>query len=96
MADGKRKDAERWRGLKDFVYGLCGYEFARHALRMKHDAESVFFVLTVGDWIGLPVVPPVYSLRLLPYIVPRIAVWKRQMARPTEFWERDEYDLHGV
>ena len=31
--------------------------------------------------IGVPVLPPYYSLRLLPYVVPQIATWKRRMLR---------------
>jgi hypothetical protein len=82
--------------IREFMYGLTGYEFARHALEMRHEMETVFMVVTFGDLIGVPVLPPVYSMRLLPYVVPEIATWKRQMARRKEFWEKDEYDLHGV
>lgn len=82
--------------IKDFIYGLTGYEFARHALEMRHEMEAVFMVVTMGDLVGVPILPPVYSLRLLPYVVPAIAQWKRQMARRREFWEKEEYDLHGI
>ena len=40
--------------------------------------------------------PPVYTLRLLPYVAPKIVAWKRQLARKKEFWEKEEYDLQGV
>jgi hypothetical protein len=79
-----------------FMYGLTGYEFARHAMEMRHEMETLFMVVTLGDLIGVPVLPPVYSLRLLPYVVPEIATWKRRMARRREFWEKEEYDLHAV
>ena len=79
-----------------FLYGLTGYEFARHAVEMRHEMETVFMVVTMGDLIGVPVLPPVYSLRLLPYVVPESSTWKRNMARRKEFWEKEEYDLHAV
>ncbi|MBI2162154.1 MAG: hypothetical protein HYU25_17550 [Candidatus Rokubacteria bacterium] len=82
--------------LAKFVYGMTGYEFARHAVEMRHEMEAVFMVVTFGDLIGVPVLPPIYSLRLLPYVVPEIATWKRHLARRREFWEKEEYDLHGV
>lgn len=85
-----------WEALEYFIYGLTGYEFARHALEMRREMESVFLVLTIGDLIGAPVLPPIYALRLLPYLAPEVAAWKRQMARRKEFWEKEEYDLHGV
>jgi len=85
-----------WAAFKQFLYGLTGYEFVRHALEVRRELEAVFIVVTMGDLIGVPVLPPIYSLRLLPYVVPEIANWKRQMARRKEFWEKEEYDLHGV
>ena len=92
--------AERLAGFRaaasKFVYCMLGHEFARHALEMRHEIAAVFMVVTMGDLIGVPVVPPIYSLRLLPYVVPEIATWKRHMARRKEFWEKDEYDLHGL
>lgn len=82
--------------LKDFIYGMTGHEFARHALQTRRELESIFIVLTLGDLIGVPVMPPIYALRLLPYVAPEIATWKRQMARRKEFWEREEFDLNGM
>ena len=82
--------------ISKFLYGMTGYEFARRALEMRHEMETLFMVVTMGDLIGVPVLPPVYSLRLLPYVVPEIATWKRNMARRKDFWEKEEYDLHAV
>jgi hypothetical protein len=82
--------------VSQFIYGFTGYEFARHAVEMRHELEAVFMVVTMGDLIGVPVLPPIYTLRLLPYVVPEVETWKRHMARRREFWEKEEYDLHGV
>ena len=76
--------------LSRFVYGMTGYEFARHAVEMRHELETVFMVVTFGDLVGVPVLPPVYSMRLLPYVVPEINAWKRRLLR-----ERDITDLLG-
>jgi len=78
------------------MYGMTGFEFARHAVLMRHETESLFMLVTMGDLIGLPVLPPIYSLRLLPYVVPEISTWRRRMAARKEFWEKEEYDMHGV
>jgi len=85
-----------WEILRQFMYGLTGHEFARHALEMRRDRESIFMLITIGDLVGVPVLPPVYSLRLLPHVLPRISAWKRQMARPKELWEKEAHGLHGV
>ncbi len=86
----------RWRTVKDFMYGLTGRQFVHHALEMKQETEALFLLATVGDLTGLPILPPIYSLFLLPYLVPEITAWKRQLVRPKEFWEKEEFDLHGV
>ncbi len=73
--------------VRQFFYGMTGHEF---------ELESVFILVTLGDLVGVPVLPPVYALRLLPYVAPEIEKWKRQMARRKEFWEREDFDLHGI
>ena len=40
----------RWKALKEFLYGLTGHEFARHASEMRREMEAIFFVLTMGDY----------------------------------------------
>ena len=85
-----------WEAVRQFAYGMTGHGFARYALEARRELESIFIIVTLGDLIGMPVLPPVYSLLLLPYVAPEIEKWKRQMARRKEFWEREEFDLHGV
>jgi hypothetical protein len=84
------------RAIRDFLYGLSGYEFARHALEARASLETIFMVTTMGDMIGIPVLPPYYSLRLLPFVVPEIATWRRRVLREREFTAEHDFDLHGV
>jgi hypothetical protein len=92
--------ASRPRGLlaalREFAFGMTGYEFARHALETRAAMENLFMVVVVGDMIGLPVIPPYYSLRLLPFVTPEIVTWKRRVLREREFSDQHEYHLHGV
>ncbi len=82
--------------IREFLYGMGGYEFERHAVEMRASLETLFMTITVGDLIGMPVIPPYYSLRLLPYIVPNIETWKRRVLREREFSDSEEFDLHGI
>lgn len=82
--------------LAEFAYGMTGYEFARHAIETRAALENLFMVTVVGDIIGLPVLPPYYSLRLLPFVVPEIELWKRRMLRERDFTDQHEAHLHGV
>jgi hypothetical protein len=75
---------------------MSGYEFSRHAVEMRASLQTLFMVATVGDMVGVPIMPPYYSLRLLPYVVPEIATWKRRVLREKEFTEEHEFDLHGI
>lgn len=75
---------------------MNAYEFERQALEMRGALEALFIALTLGDMMGLPVIPPIYSLRVLPYVVPQIEGWKRRMAREREFSDSEEFHLHGV
>ena len=85
-----------WQAVREFLYGMMGMEMAQHALEMRASLESLFMLGTVGDMIGVPVLPPYYSLRLLPYVVPHIAAWKRRVLREREFTDEHDYHLHGL
>jgi len=82
--------------IREFVYGMYAYEFERQAVEMRAELESAFMLITMGDMLGVPVMPPLYSLRLLPYVVPQIAGWKRRVMRERELSDREEFHLHGV
>ncbi|NTU84657.1 MAG: hypothetical protein HGA45_35715 [Chloroflexales bacterium] len=69
------------RSLREFLYGMMGYEFEKHGIAMRASMETLFMAVTFGDMLGLPIIPPYYSLRLLPYVVPQISTWKRRMLR---------------
>jgi hypothetical protein len=72
---------------KSVLYGLAGHDMTRYALKTRGSMEHLFILITMGDLLGVPILPPYYSLRLLPYVVPQISTWKRRMLR-----ERDLTD----
>jgi len=84
------------KAIREFLFGMMGLEFTSHAMEMRASLESLFMLGTVGDMIGVPVLPPYYSLRLLPYIVPNIATWKRRVLREREFSDEHDYHLEGL
>jgi hypothetical protein len=75
---------------------MGSFEFVRQATETRAALETLFMAVTVGDMVGLPVLPPYYSLRLLPYVTPQIETWKRRVLREREPSEQHEFDLHGV
>lgn len=85
-----------WQALREFLFGMMGMEFAGHALEMRASLESLFMLATVGEMIGVPVLPPYYSLRLLPFLLPNISSWKRRVLREREFTDEHDYHLEGL
>jgi hypothetical protein len=73
--------------FKNIVYGLAAHGHVTAALKTRMHLEHLFMFITVGDMLGIPVLPPYYSLRILPYAVPNIKAWKMRLAR-----ERDITD----
>lgn len=65
----------------DYIYGMAAHEQTRFALKTRGSMEHLFILITMGDLLGVPILPPYYSLRLLPYVVPQISTWKRRMLR---------------
>jgi hypothetical protein len=82
--------------LREFLYGMIGYEFEEHAVQIRSTMESLFMAITFGDMLGLPIIPPYYGLRLLPFVVPSVATWKHRVLREREFSDSHEFDLHGI
>ena len=67
--------------VRDVFYGMASHDMTRYAVRTRASMEHLFILITMGDLLGVPILPPYYSLRLLPYVVPQIATWKRRMLR---------------
>jgi len=101
LRHGGRNDstpvARGWkRALREFLYGLTGYEIAQQALEIRATMETLFMLGVFGDMLGVPVLPPYYGLRLLPFVVPQIETWKRRVLRERELGTDHEHHLHGV
>jgi len=79
------------RGALEFIYGATTYEWVRDMRRKRGEMERLFALIVFGDLLGLPVLPPYYTLRLVPYIVPTVNRWKRSLLR-----ERDWTDLQEL
>ncbi len=64
------------------------YEWVREFEKQRGELERFFVLVVFGDMLGIPILPPYYALRLLPFTVPRLESWKRSLLR-----ERDLTDL---
>lgn len=90
-------DKDAWkRAVHEFLYGLTSYEIAQQATELRGSLETLFMFVSFGSMIGVPILPPYYSLRLLPYVVPGISTWKRRVLRERDLGDDHEYHLHGL
>jgi hypothetical protein len=85
QAEPREDEPRGLRGLlgkaRKVTYGMAAHDMTRSALRTRGSMEHLFILVTMGDLVGVPILPPYYSLRLLPYVVPQISTWKRRMLR---------------
>jgi hypothetical protein len=84
----KRRVWQVARVLGEMIYGASVYEMVRDLNKERGNLERLFILVVFGDLLGVPVLPPYYTLRLLPFVAPNITGWRRAMLR-----ERDITDL---
>ena len=67
--------------VREFLYGMAAHDTTRLAMKSRSSMEHLFILITMGDLLGVPILPPYYSMRILPHVVPQISTWKRRMLR---------------
>lgn len=90
MLKNNTKYQEVWEWIRGFFYGMFLYDAEKVFRKERADLEHLFVLISFGDLLGVPILPPYYSLRLLPYIVPLLNRWRFRMLR-----EKDLTDLVG-
>lgn len=85
MSEDKDKKSGFTEAAKGILYGMASHGHVMAALRTRMYLEHLFMFITLGDMLGIPVLPPYYSLRILPYAVPNIKTWKRRVFRERDF-----------
>ncbi len=74
--------------LREVVYGMTVYDWVLELEKARHEQERLFTLIIYGDLLGVPILPPYYTLRLMPFLVPTLENWRRSMLR-----ERDLSDI---
>ena len=87
LSNWQRLGSQVAKNLGDMFYGATVYEMVRDLHKERSHLEHLFILIVFGDLLGVPVLPPYYTLRLLPYVMPNISGWRRSMLR-----ERDLTD----
>ena len=79
--------------LGEVFYGFTIHELDLEMKKERGHAENLFMLMIFGDLLGLPLLPPYYSLRLFPHIIPAIEGWKRRVLREKDLTDFVAGDL---
>jgi len=69
------------RVLREILYGMTVHEMDLELRKERGNLDHLFMLMVFGDLVGLPLLPPYYLMRLLPYIAPFVEKWKRSLLR---------------
>ena len=81
------------KAVREIAYGLMLHEMDLEMKKEKGHLDNLFMLVVFGDLIGLPVLTPYYSMRLLPHIVPSLQRWKRRLLREKDLTDFVAGDL---
>ncbi|MBC7226841.1 MAG: hypothetical protein H5T61_06355 [Thermoflexales bacterium] len=81
------------RALRDVLYGMTLYDWVLELQKARGEVEQAFTLLVFGDLLGIPILTPYYTLRLIPYMVPRIEAWRRSMLRERDICELFDQEI---
>jgi hypothetical protein len=79
--------------LGEVFYGLTVHELDLEMRKERGHTDNLFMLIIFGDLVGLPLLPPYYSLRILPYIIPNIEGWKKRVLREKDLTDFVAGDL---
>ncbi len=85
-----------YRGVQvigQILYGATIYPMVRDLHQERGRLERLFVLVVFGDLLGVPVLPPYYTLRLLPYIVPQLTGWKASLLRERDLTELCDQEI---
>lgn len=79
--------------LRDILYGMALYDWVRELQKARGEVEQAFTLIVFGDLLGIPILTPYYTLRLIPYMVPRLESWRRFMLRERDISELFDQEI---
>lgn len=81
------------RTMQEVLYGMTIYDWVRELEKARGQEDRLFTVIVFGDLLGVPILPPYYTLRLVPYLVLTLYTWKRSMLRERDFTDLIDQEI---
>jgi hypothetical protein len=79
--------------LREVLYGMTVYDWVHQLEKARSEENRLFTLIVYGDLLGIPILPPYYTLRLIPYLVPMLWTWRRSMLRERDFTDLFDQDI---
>ncbi len=71
--------------VRDVLYGIFLHEHVIANRKAARRIEQLLFLVTMGDIVGIPIIPPYYSLRLMAHYSLDLERWKMFVIRERDF-----------
>lgn len=79
--------------LREILYGMTLHELDLELKKERGSLDRLFMLVAFGDLVGLPLLPPYYSMRILPYLLPFLETWKRNLLREKDLTDYVSVDI---
>lgn len=79
--------------FREILYGMTIHEMDLELKKERGYLDHLFMLVVFGDLVGLPLLPPYYSMRLLPYTIPSLETWKRSLLREKDLTDFVSIDI---
>lgn len=81
--------------VSDFIFGMSTYELYRETLHIARSYKDSLYLLLLGEFLGIPFISNYYTLRLLPYLVGELDVFRKRSLRDKDLLEVvSDLDIH--
>jgi len=69
------------KSIKNFIYGIFHHNIYRDTLKLASQYDDLMLLIVYGEMLGFPTFSNIFTLRLLPHIIPDIERWKARILR---------------
>ncbi len=97
LATGRGRWAARLRRLRraagQIFYGMTVFDMVMELRKAKGRREELFTLVVFGPLLGVPIIPPYWALRLLPFVVDKLGPWRRSLMRERDFTDLIDQEI---
>jgi len=79
--------------IREVFYGMTVYDWVHELEKARNEKNRLFTMIVFGDLLGVPILPPYYTLRLIPYIIKDYEAWQRSMLRERDFTDLFDQEI---